>query len=141
VIDFGAVPSIPLGWSIRPEDQLKLRVRGEMKFDPTKVRLRVHPSQKRGIKGYDLKKKIADQPVYGAQLLELYFANPHLIPDEFEDETVFFWGTIYNDPDGKQCVRYLYKHGLSCASDYYSLDNKWNLDCPSAQFTNLHLVH
>ncbi|HEY9481125.1 MAG TPA: hypothetical protein VIR98_02765, partial [Candidatus Paceibacterota bacterium] len=98
VVDFDKLPGVPDGWSILPDDeQLPNRVKGQMEFDAKKIALHLDECQKEGevIEGNKLRKKLKDTLVYGAQLLDFYLANPHLIPEYWKGKAVFFWGTIY----------------------------------------------
>lgn len=113
-IDCGAVPFIPDGWRIDPEDQLPNAVRGQIDFDSNKVKFYLDSSQRTGtIVGNDLKPKFADLPVLGAQALDHFLANTGIIPESWKlDEQgrtryIYFWGTIYRGSDGVACVRFL----------------------------------
>jgi hypothetical protein len=105
LIDLFADPWVPDGWKVvehRRGDK-------EFLFDPSKVVLYLDDGQKDGkvIKGHELRKKLADQPVFNANLLDWYLAHPNLIPEEWKGRAVFFWGTIYRDSGGDLCVRCL----------------------------------
>ncbi len=123
IIDFDSTPFTPSGWSVLPDtEQLTNRVRGQLKFDSTKVVLHLDDGQKgrKYTEGNNLRKKLADVPVYGAQLLDFYLAYPHLIPEEWKDKEVFFWGTIYRRSAGGLHVRY-----LCWVVDRWSWDCHW----------------
>lgn len=114
VIDFDAAAFVPDGWRIDPKDQLPNAVRGQVEFDPAKIRLHLDPAQKSGrIVGNSLKTKLADLPVLGAQALEYCLANPSQIPESWKfDEQgnaryICFWGTVYRRSVGRACVRCL----------------------------------
>ena len=135
LVDFDAKPFIPNGWTILPDsEQLAKRVCGQWKFDPTKVELYLNEGQKNGksIEGNDLRKKLANQPVMNANLLDFYLAHPKLIPESWKGQYVFFWGTIYRSADGNLCVRYLYWNGGRWYWDCYWLENDWDSNYPSA---------
>ena len=134
LIDFDVKPSIPNGWTILPaEDQIPSRARGKVKFDPTKVKLHLDRNQETGaIEGNNLRKKLENAPVYGAQLLDFYLANPHLIPEEWKGKYVFFWGTIYRDSDGSLYVRCLCWNGVRWHWDCDWLDSDFDDDDPAA---------
>ena len=128
VVDFDKLPSIPDGWEILPDsEQLPNRMKGVMEYDHAKVVFHLDEGQKdsKVIEGNKLRKKLKDVPVYGAQLLDFYLANPHLIPEEWKGKAVFFWGTIYRDTDGFLCVRCLCWYGTGWSWRYGWLDNVW----------------
>jgi len=104
LIDCDADPYIPDGWSVEEH-----RKGGTFKYDPAKVRLHLDEGQKNGkwIEGNNLRKKLANKPVLNANVLDYLLANPHLIPEEWKGEIVFFWGTIYRHRGGHLCVRRL----------------------------------
>ncbi len=133
LIDFDAKPSVPDGWTILPDsEQLPNRVRGQMKFDPSKVKLHLDSGQKNGsIEGNKLLKKLTKESVYGAQLLDFYLANPHLIPEEWKGKAIFFWGTIYRSAVGRSCVRCLYWRGGGWGWDYIWLGLGWGGSSPA----------
>ncbi len=108
VIDCDAVPFIPDGWRIDPNDQLPNVVRGQVAVEDIKFHL--DESQKMGtIVGNDLKPKLADLPVLGVQALDHFLANTGIIPEPWKTAGwIFFWGTIYRCSDGRAYVRGLY---------------------------------
>lgn len=134
VVDFDKDPSVPEGWSILPDsEQLSNRVRGQMKFDQKKIGLHLDDRQKKGcLEGNELRKSLADVPAFGAQLLDFYLANPHLIPEEWKGKAIFFWGTIYRYPGGGLCVRYLCWNGGRWGWHCSWLGLGWFDDYPAA---------
>ena len=113
VIDFDATPMIPSGLEIRESDQIASRFKGKWTFNQKALALYLSKKQKQGklIKGHDLKDDLDGEKVMGAQLLDFYLKNPHLIPDEWKGKATFFWGTIYRDSLGRLDVRCLYWNG------------------------------
>lgn len=114
---------IPEGWSVLPDsEQLPNRVLGQVKFDPSKVKLHLDEGQKNGkrIQGNELRKKLVNEPVYTAHILDYLLKpeNQHLIPEEWKKKGVFFWGTIYRASNGNLYVRYLFWDG-----------NRWDWIC------------
>lgn len=104
-VDLSAAPYLPDGWTIEEHRTAK-----PWRFDAKQVQLYLDEAQKSSsIGGHDLRQKLADQPVFNANLLDwlLREENQHLIPEEWKDKYVFFWGTIYRIPDGFLFVRYL----------------------------------
>ncbi|MBI3632241.1 MAG: hypothetical protein HY225_02235 [Candidatus Vogelbacteria bacterium] len=138
VIDFDATPMIPSGLEIRESDQIASRFKGKWTFNAKALALYLSKKQKQGklIKGHDLKDDLDGEKVMGAQLLDFYLKNPHLIPDEWKGKATFFWGTIYRGSFGDLCVRYLYWSGKAWDSDYNWLDNNFN-DTNPALLANL----
>ena len=81
VIDLDAAPFIPDGWKVE-----KHQKGGSFKWDPKKVSLYLSKQQKEGssINGKDLQKKLGDEPVLNANVLDYLLANKHLIPEDSE---------------------------------------------------------
>jgi hypothetical protein len=76
------------------------------KFNPEKISLYLSKKQKKGsIEGNDLRKELANQPVFNANILDYLLAHPELIPEEWKGKYIFFWGTIYRYSDGNLYVR------------------------------------
>lgn len=136
VIDLDADPRIPYdGWKV--EEHKK---GGKFTWDPTKVRLHLSKNQQDGntIEGDKLRKELANETVYNANLLDYLLDNPHLIPEDWKVDAegntryIFFWGTVYRDSDGNLCVRCLYFDGGHWQQDYNWLDYDFDGDRPSA---------
>ncbi len=128
---------IPEGWSVLPDsEQLPNRVLGQVKFDPSKVKLHLDEGQKEGkrIQGNELRKKLVNEPVYTAHILDYLLKpeNQHLIPEEWKDKVIFFWGTIYRASYGSLSVRSLNWHGDRWRWDYFWLVGDWRDYRPSA---------
>jgi len=105
IIDCDADPVFLEKWSI--EEHKK---NGQIEWDASKVVLYLSEVQKEGdglITGNDLHAKLAQQSVFNACILDYLLAHPELIPEEWKDKCVFFWGTIYRDARGSLCVRCL----------------------------------
>ena len=133
VIDCDALPYIPNGWEVRPEDQLLNTVKGQLEWDPTKIALYLSESQKNGkvIKGEKLRKELGNQPILNANVLDFLLAHPDLIPEEWKDKAVFFWGTTYRGSDGGLCVRCLTWHGSRWLWHCRWLDSDWGEAFPA----------
>ncbi len=116
-IDCDASPFVPDGWKVEEH-----RKGGIFTWDPTKVKLYLSKKQKgdKYVIGNDLRKELASQPVFNANLLDYLLKpeNQHLIPEDWKGKYVFFWGTIYRSSVGDLCVRYLYWD-----------DSAWNWNC------------
>lgn len=125
VIDCDADPYVPDGWSVLPdEEQLPNRIRGSFKWNAAGVALHLDKGQKKGDKGIEgnkLRKVLARKPVLNANVLDYLFTHFYLIPEEWKGKAVFFWGTIYRDPDGFLYVRGLYWGGSRWYSNTYWL--------------------
>tara|TARA_B100002051_G_scaffold172700_1_gene163298 strand:+ start:315 stop:890 length:576 start_codon:yes stop_codon:yes gene_type:complete len=137
IIDCDAKPHVPDGWSILSDDgQLPNRVRGAFKWDKESQKNALHrdKGQKNGkrIKGYKLRKGLANKPVLNANVLDYLIAKPHLIPEEWKGKAVFFWGTIYRNRDGRLYVRYLLWVGDRWHWYANWLGYDWRDDCPAA---------
>ena len=135
LIDFDKAPSVPEGWMIVPDsEQLPNRVRGVIKFTPAMVKLHLDAGQKNGkvIEGNELRKKLDKVPVYGAQLGDFYMANPHLIPEDWKGNAIFFWGTIYRRANGGLFVRCLFWDGDGWVWGCRWLVDGWSDSRPAA---------
>ena len=138
VVDLDAAPFTPDGWRVLSHKQ-----GGQWKYDATKVvlyeseRLSVdwsrddYPPRVDGIKLYQ---ELESQMVMNANLLDFYLAHPHLIPENWGNRHVFFWGTIYYaGPDESiiPCnfngVRCLYWKCGEWRSYHRWLDESWGL--------------
>lgn len=114
VIDLNDNPFVPDGWKV--EEHKKC---GQFEWDLQKVKFHLSPNQMDGkvIGGNNLRKELAQTPVFNANLLDYLLKNPRLIPDEWKTDEkgntryIFFWGTIYRRPDRVLCVRYLFWNG------------------------------
>lgn len=104
VIDCDADPFVPDGWSVEEHQKS-----GTFKWNAANVALHLDKGQKNGkyIEGNKLRKELAGKPVLNANVLDYLLAHPHLIPEEWKDKAVFFWGTIYRYRGGLLYVRYL----------------------------------
>lgn len=142
IIDCDAKPFEPSGLTVAPEsDQLPNRVRGQLVFDSTNIKLHLSSNQQGGkyIGGEKLKKELALvwEPMLPANVLDFYLANHHLIPDEWKKDErgnirfIFFWGTIYRGAGGLLYVRFLYFDDGRWYSDYGRLDDVWDDRSPA----------
>jgi len=102
IIDCSVQPMIPDGWRINPKDQIASRVSGELIWTPEQIRLHLDPAQEGDgvLKGDALQKKLDGQRVMPANVLDYLLANPALIPPDWKEQTVSFWGTVYS---GGEC--------------------------------------
>lgn len=130
VIDCDAEPYLPDGWSVEEH-----RKGGTFKWDKDaqKDALYLSEAQKNGkwIEGNKLRKELSNKPVLNANVLDHLLAHPHLIPEEWKGEAVFFWGTIYRGRRGDLYVRYLLWNGVRWDWIASWLGFGWN-DCNPA---------
>jgi hypothetical protein len=135
VIDLDADPHLPNDWKV--EEHKK---GGQFEWDPAKVKFHLSKSQTDGksIEGNKLRKELANEPVFNANLLDYLLKNPLLIPDEWKKDEqgntryIFFWGTIYRHSDGHLCVRCLCWRGGEWVWDYGWLGSGWDAVSPAA---------
>lgn len=128
LINCDAGPFIPNGWSVLPDnEQLRNRVRGSLKWDLAKTKLHLDKGQEgsKVLVGYALCEALKAERVLPANALDYFLAHPELIPEEWKDKAVFFWGTIYRDSDGDLYVRYLCWDGEQWDWGYDWLDGGW----------------
>lgn len=139
IINCDAIPFVPSGLRMCEKDQLPGRIRGQFVFD-NKVKLYLSRNQQDGklIKGFELMKELANEPVLPANVLDYWLKNPHLIPDELKKDKrgktlfTFFWGKIYRGSHDDLCVRCLYFSDGGWRSDYGWLEDGWGSDGPAA---------
>lgn len=129
LIDCDADPFVPDGWTV--ESHAK---GGQIVFDRTKIKLYLSKAQEKGktVEGNKLRKELVGQPVLNANVLDYMLAHSELIPDEWKDKAIFFWGTIYRSSGGRLCVRYLRWIGGGWYWRDYWLDRAWDADYPAA---------
>lgn len=129
LVDLGADPFVPEGWSVVEHKKC-----GQFKYDPTKVGLYLEKKQQNGmvIAGDVLRWKLKNQPVYNSNLLDFWLKNPHLIPEDYKGKAVFFWGTIYRSAGHGLCVRFLCWDGGGWGWHSYWLVNDFYDNHPAA---------
>ncbi|HQB76530.1 MAG TPA: hypothetical protein PLI25_03055 [bacterium] len=134
LIDCDSAPFIPKGWSLEEH-----RRNGFLKFDPAKISLYLPRKQKKGIEGEELRKILANKPVMNANILDYLLDHPELIPEDWKDKYVFFWGTIYRLPNGVPAVRCLewdyYKQSWGYVWWWLNRYLRFNYLCPAATFS------
>lgn len=96
IIDCGAEPLCPEGMSIAEHHN-----QGRFEWDPKRVTLYLDESQENGgrISGYKLRKRFGGlyPSLLNANVLDHLLVHPDLVPDEWKDKVISFWGTIYQD--------------------------------------------
>ena len=79
----------------------------------------------KGIDGFALYEELMDKSVLSAEILDHLLVHPSLIPKEWEDKRVFFWGTIYRNSYDDLFVRCLLQYdgewiwSCRCLDDEY----------------------
>ncbi|PIT94981.1 hypothetical protein COT98_01540 [Candidatus Falkowbacteria bacterium CG10_big_fil_rev_8_21_14_0_10_39_9] len=82
---------------------------GFYRFRNKKVSLFISEKQKGGgVGGPELMQELADKPVLNANLLDHLLDHSRFIPNTWKGKYIYFWGTIYESPNGVLWVRYLY---------------------------------
>ncbi|PIP34473.1 hypothetical protein COY54_00555 [Candidatus Falkowbacteria bacterium CG_4_10_14_0_8_um_filter_41_36] len=82
------------------------------KFNPTNIFLYQSKKQLKGsIKGDELRQELEGQRVLNVNVLDCLLAHPDLIPEEWKEKYIFFFGTIYRNSRGNLFVRYLRWNG------------------------------
>ena len=128
IFNSDAKPIIPKGYNWTIEKHKK---GGDI--DLSKIELYLDEKQKNGyIKGSKLRIKLKNKKVLNANVLDYLLAHPELIPEEWKEKVVFFWGTIYRNSDGKLYVRYLNWYGLYWYWDCGWLDYDFDSGSPAA---------
>jgi hypothetical protein len=132
-INFNTDPSIPQGFRTRKVDQIVTRVQGEWNFASNSTNLYLSKRQKDGqdIRGYDLLNELKGKSVIGVHLSDYIKNDFYLIPPEWIDMTIFFWGTIYRNWDDQLYVFYLYWDGNAIYRGYRWLGQLWDCNMPA----------
>ena len=129
-VNTDAIPSLPFdGATIEFHKK-----GGIIKLNPSAIVLHLSENQKDGkvIQGYELHKELKKMPVLSACVLDYLLVNPHLIPEEWKGKYIYFWGTIFRDPNGDLYVRCLFWRGGKWQSDCNWLGHVWDGDSPAA---------
>jgi hypothetical protein len=109
-IDCDSDPFCRNGWEIA-----KHKKGGQLSLDPKKIILYLSKRQKVGggrVRTLELYEEFKSLPMLNANVLDFLLKNQYLVPAEWKDEYVYFWGTIYRRGSELR-VRYLYDCG-SC---------------------------
>lgn len=126
IVDLDADPFIPEGLFLKEH-----RKGGKRVFDPAQLSIYCSEEQRGAgrVVGVRLREELKELPVFNANLLDwlLLPENERLIPEEWQDKYVFFWGTIYEDENGDLFVRCLYCREGAWDSCEHALEEY--LDC------------
>ena len=110
------------GWTIeehRKVGGLRLEyLSSGMFLNERRLQLYVSESQNCGVAGEHLRWELATLTLPNAALLDklLLPINHRMVPKEWQEKYVFFWGTIYLTRDRMPCVRFM----------YYDRDGVWS---------------
>jgi len=129
IIDCDADPYVPDGWSVEEHQK-----GGIFEWNVSQVELYLAAGQKNGKELEDgkLRKELVGKPVLNANILDYLFAHPYLIPEEWKGKTIFFWGTVYREPNGHLRVSCLYWGGEGWRRYNHVLGRDCNENCPAA---------
>lgn len=135
LIDCDSDPCVPQNWSLK--SHLKM---GVWKWQPEKVVLFKFKEQAGSKRiGEYLYQKLEESPVLNANVLDYLLQHHHLIPSDWKNVFVFFWGTIYFSSGGKETVRCLRFNQENKRWGWFwaHLDYRFSLDnCPAAMLSN-----
>ncbi len=128
-IDLDTSPLCPERWTIVEHIQ-----QGRMEWNERLIQLFLSEQQKSGkiIQGCELKKELVSKPVLNACVLDFLFLHAELIPENWGNNKVFFWGTIYRNSANVLCVRYIVRLGRDCYWSYKCLERHWKENNPAA---------
>lgn len=103
------------------------------KWNPQKVLLYLDVCQgdSTSITGDQLLKKLWHKRVLNANVIDFLLVHQHLIPEEWKDKRVFFWGTTYSR-NGRilvPCIAWCYD---KWERRYRQLRSYWFNDAPAA---------
>jgi hypothetical protein len=131
-IDCSADPFIPKGWEVVEHRRTGLFSWVAGDSDMIAHYFSLNQAISRRIVGHELRKELEDKPVLNANILDFLLNNPKFIPEEWKERNTFFWGTIYRNPIGNLCVRYLHWGGRRWLWGSYELGDHWRDDDPAA---------
>jgi hypothetical protein len=108
LVDCDASPFIPQGWTVESHQRS-----GQFKLGRKSVTFYLSEQQKKGsvISGHEFLKELSGKAVLNANVLDELLKHPEIIPEEWKDKNVFFWGTIYRRSRGDLCVLHLFWSG------------------------------
>lgn len=118
---------IPKGytWTVERHEPMK-------SFDPKSLQLHFEPEQEKGfIQGEVLAERMKGKGL-NSNVLEYLLKHTELIPEDWKNSCVFFWGTVYRHAGGFLCVRYLVWNGGRWVWHYFWLGRVWDSGCPAA---------
>jgi hypothetical protein len=145
IIDCDADPFVPPGWKV-----LSHKKSGKLTWDLEKVGIYTAPCQRHVMPplATEVEVELADKEVHNANVLDFLVAHPDALPvSELEwlkdpGAGVVYWGTIYENENGKRCVRCLsMSEDGSLIADFCEVDTAGLMDSnPAAVSSNQALV-
>jgi hypothetical protein len=135
IIDLDSDPVI-LG-----EFQVEEHQRGSFfEWQPKEVQLYLSELQlnEKSIKGNELRNELKGKPVLNANVLDYLLKYQNLIPEQWKKDewgrtrSIYFWGTIYSDREGRLYVRCLFWLSGKWQEQYSCLDSGWYVNNPAA---------
>ena len=107
VIDCSTPPFVPNGWEVLKHDTTQKRFH----WNPRRIELYLTAAQKAdsATEARTVLDELRPIPVLNVNVLDYLLHHQELIPKEWrgEDREILFWGTIYRDNYGFECVRSL----------------------------------
>ena len=133
LINCDVAPFCPSNWKV--EEHKK---GGKIRWTRELFQLYLSKKQKgSAMKGKELRKELKSKPTLNANVLDFLLKNLHLIPEEWKNESVFFWGTIYRDSDsGNLYVRFLRWDGRWFWDGHW-LGYDWHGDDPAVVLASI----
>lgn len=96
LIDCNQTPFIPDGLFI-----VEHRKFGVFKLNPSYTKLDLSRKKKNmSIMGTDMRKHLSKKWVMNANILDFVIENPDLVPENWKNKIIYFWGTIYGTSNG-----------------------------------------
>ena len=145
-VNLGASPKLPFNGGLIEQHTGTSWVTVERREDGLYVdnrKIVLHLSERqqgdKRVLGYKLRSELSGKPALNANVIDALFENTHLLPENWKKNErgeilfIYFWATIYRDPDTDD----LYVRAL-CFDDgawlryYYWLDGDWYRQHPAA---------
>lgn len=131
VIDCDAEPFVPDGWKVE-----KHKPGGQFTWDLDRVGLYLSKEQREVgnyIDGKGIRRELERRPALNANVLDYLLEHTELIPEDWKDKEVSFWGTVYRDCDKRGLwVRYLYWDSGWWRCNLSWIDRAWYGSSPAA---------
>jgi len=119
LINCDTLPFIPPNWFVETH-----QLNGLWKFDSKKISFYQSNQQKKEfIEGNKLRQELTDESVLNANVLDYLLIHPELIPEDWKNKRIYFWGTIYSDSEGDLYVRQIEWDGSKWGWHFKWLNN------------------